>query len=347
MSVQRHVPTLDGARGLAAFLVLVGHSANEGLLPDSLGRGLGQMAVILFFVLSGFLMAHLYAHRPFERGDLERYARQRIGRVVPLYMLIVLLSIAFWRGPVWLFELDTAPEIARHLLLLHGEWTLWTIPVEIHFYLVFVFLWFMVARGRPILGFAIAGGVAAVLVPILYLTLSSDGLLPFWLHFFLFGSALGLVWRAHHERLSALAQRPWAAWVGVAGMLFFIAALPGLRRLIGVPMLPNWMDPITAGAPLVFFLCALLALGPFKVLAVKPLRWLGGVSYGVYLLHLPVLYTAVRWLKDVNGLAVFALVVIVTLVLAELSFRLFEKPMQKMIGWLPAGRAPSAVEASG
>lgn len=345
MSVPRHVPTLDGARGIAAFLVLVGHSANEGLLPAVLGRGLGQMAVILFFALSGFLMAHLYAHRPFARPDLARYARQRIGRVVPLYLLIVLVSIAFWRGPVWLFEIDAAPEIARHLLLLHGQWTLWTIPVEIHFYLVFVFLWFMTARGRPALGFAVAGALAAILVPILYLADASDALLPFWLHFFLFGSAVGLIWRTHHERLSALAERPWAQWLGAAGLLFCILALPGWRRMAGVPLLPNWLDPITAGAPLVFFACSLLALGPFKLLALKPLRWLGSVSYGVYLLHLPVLYTAIRWAPDAYGPAVFAGVVVVTLLLAWLSFRAFEVPMQGLIGRTPTRQRPATVEA--
>lgn len=301
------------------------------------------MAVILFFVLSGFLMAHLYAHRPFARADLEQYARHRIGRVIPLYLLVVLVSIAFWRGPVWLFELDTAPEIARHLLLLHGEWTLWTIPVEIHFYLVFVFLWAMAARGRPILGLAIAAGVGAVLVPILYLAKASDGLLPFWLHFFLVGSGLGLVWKSHQERLTALARKPWAKCVGVAGMLLFVAALPGWRRMIGVPLAPNWIDPITAGAPIVFFVCALLALGPFKLLAMRLPRWLGGISYGVYLLHLPVLYTATRWLPDLYGPAVFAIVVVVTLALAWLSYQGFETPLRKLIGRTPA--RPAAVEA--
>ena len=65
------MPTLNGARGLAVLpvppkmygalneaidvMVLVGDSANEGLLPAVLGRGLGRMAVILFFVLSGIL----------------------------------------------------------------------------------------------------------------------------------------------------------------------------------------------------------------------------------------------------------------------------------------------------
>lgn len=50
-------PELDGLRGLAAYIVLVSHASNmTGLWGTLLGNGAGQFGVMLFFVLSGFLM---------------------------------------------------------------------------------------------------------------------------------------------------------------------------------------------------------------------------------------------------------------------------------------------------
>jgi len=55
----KYIHTLTGLRGLAALIVFVSHSANVGLLPHFFGTGFGQVGVMIFFLLSGFLMSHL------------------------------------------------------------------------------------------------------------------------------------------------------------------------------------------------------------------------------------------------------------------------------------------------
>ena len=70
-----NIPALDGLRGLAAVIVLVSHvSNNVGLWGGVLGHGGGQIGVMIFFVLSGYLMGFLYLDRPFNSAEVWSYA---------------------------------------------------------------------------------------------------------------------------------------------------------------------------------------------------------------------------------------------------------------------------------
>src|ERR1700726_3367243 len=85
-----HRPELDGLRGLAAYLVVLSHVSNKSNLWDTLfGAGGGQIGVMLFFVLSGYLMGVLYLDRPFTFAEVRAYVVRRIGRVLPLFYLVV------------------------------------------------------------------------------------------------------------------------------------------------------------------------------------------------------------------------------------------------------------------
>ena len=324
-------------RGVAATIVFVSHSAEAGLLPWALGPGSGHMGVVMFFVLSGFLMAYLYADRPFETRELGRYARHRIGRVIPLFLAIVLVSWALWGRyeALVVFAVASTQDLRDHLLLLRGDMTLWTIPVEIHFYLVFVVLWYTNARGKPLVGMLAGAIVFGSLLVLLEQLHTADVYLPFWAHFFLFGTCIGLLWRRHHARVETWVQRrPALSWLGWLVMLATIAAIPHFRTYFGLPTLAYWCDPLTAGMPVAFFLCALVGLGPFKALAWRPLRWLGDISYGVYILHWPVLMTIVKvWpvSSRLEALGEFVIVTAAVIASATISYRLLERPAQQLI----------------
>ncbi len=319
---------LDGARGVAALLVLTSHAANLKLLPAFLGYGAGKMGVALFFVLSGFLMAYLYAHRSFDAGELSRYARNRIGRVAPLYYLIVLISLAVPPGLFWTFSVPG--HAAEHLLLVRGQETLWTIPVEMQFYVAFLTIWYATAAGRPVLAFAALAVAAVALILVFRRAGPETDFLPFWIPTFLFGAGVGIAWRRHGARFQDLKPE----WLGWLAPLAFIAALPGIRRAMGFPMLAEWIDPITIGIPSLFFLAALLRAGPMRLLEHRALRWLGGVSYGIYLFHYPILMNLVTWLRPSGAaghLLVFAITIVLTLTVSWLSFRFFETPAKNAI----------------
>jgi len=85
------IPSLDGLRGLAAYIVVVSHVSNAtGLWDKNFGNGAGQIGVMIFFVLSGFLMGHLYIGREWSLDAVKRFCVSRVARVFPLYLALVI-----------------------------------------------------------------------------------------------------------------------------------------------------------------------------------------------------------------------------------------------------------------
>jgi len=96
---------LHGVRGIAAAMVFVSHLGNAGYYPWI--KGFGQLGVLLFFVLSGFLMGLLYMEERSSARDWARYAVRRVFRVYPLFAFVVLGSwLAFEVfGQAWSLEM--------------------------------------------------------------------------------------------------------------------------------------------------------------------------------------------------------------------------------------------------
>jgi peptidoglycan/LPS O-acetylase OafA/YrhL len=93
----RHLPSLDGLRGLAAAAVVVSHFHllfPAGALARSGKLELGDPAVGLFFALSGFLMAYLYNRRQFTLKSAYFYLVHRFARIYPAYLVAIILVIA-------------------------------------------------------------------------------------------------------------------------------------------------------------------------------------------------------------------------------------------------------------
>ena len=77
---------LNTLRGLAALIVLVGHYSNKARLWDALlGTRAPQLGVMLFFLLSAFLMTVLYLDREPTKQAMRGYAMARIARVLPRF----------------------------------------------------------------------------------------------------------------------------------------------------------------------------------------------------------------------------------------------------------------------
>lgn len=297
--------------------VLVSHCANHGMIPAIFG-GSGQIAVALFFILSGFLMAFLYGHRP--RGYVGTYLTHRFARVIPLYLLIVALSILF---PLALFPINTPQVALAHFGFVYGAWTLWTIPVEVQFYALFVAIWLAPKKAIPALFVA-----QPIVAGILFFVGFPLNTLPFWLHFFLFGTVCGFVWHKHGEAITARAK-PYSAW-GWLILAFAIVAIPGVRHALHIPVLPPPIDPIAITAMCGLFVGSLVGLAPLKrMFSSTALRYLGGISYGVYLIHYPVVLWAAT--LPVPGVVQFAIVAGGSIGLADLSYRFFETPMREWI----------------
>lgn len=334
----RNIEVLDGLRGAAALLVFVSHSANLGLLPLLLGRGLGQQGVALFFILSGFLMAYLYGDRLFERAAVGQYVRHRTGRVLPLYLTVVLVAWLIERSGGFLLVYSIQGELIPHLFMVFGTSVLWSIPVEMQFYVVFLIIWYFASKGgrlsRRLVQVESGIAFASVLIAIVLLTRGiHNGCLPFWIPFFLLGTTVGYLYR--RRRLAILAVgREISVGLGMLVLIICSLTAPGLRVSVGFPTLPNWIDPITVAGPILLFGVAIAEIPATSFLRARPLKYLGRVSFAFYLLHIVVLTNLNVHLHPdsrLEKLATVGLAAGVTMLLSVISLHVLEFPAQEFI----------------
>lgn len=385
-------PALDGIRALAVAAVVATHAAYStyryGRGP---GAGLLvhlDAGVALFFVISGFLLCRpwLLAAARGEPGPRVRaYLWRRALRILPAYW--VALVFAF----VTLADNRNLglPDVARNLTftqIYHYGWMragltqTWSLCTEVAFYLLLPVLGaaaVAVTRRigwRPgvllglcaLLGAATIGWLVWSHATGWALFTTANLWLPGYLTWFAGGMAMAVLevhlatgpagargrWRA----AATLGASPGVCWLVAAG-LFLVAATPVdgpypagfattsqaiLRNLLytAFAMLVVW--------PAVF--------GPrtwaSAVFANRPMRWLGDISYGVFLLHLVVLDGVMHLLGyplwTGSATAVFLLTCLGTVPLAAVLFRYVERPVNSLRRLVPARpRPPEPVAPEG
>ena len=134
---------LNTLRGLAALIVFITHFSDiTNWLDGALGGGSGAYGVMLFFLLSGFLMSYLYLGQEFNQVNIKGYLLARLARVVPLFLVVVLSSyVLTLAGHDSLYNIPDVNALIGHLFFVYGESVLWSIPPEIQFYCIFVIFW--------------------------------------------------------------------------------------------------------------------------------------------------------------------------------------------------------------
>ncbi|HYO80729.1 MAG TPA: acyltransferase [Bryobacteraceae bacterium] len=147
-----HVPELDGLRGIAILLVIMGHSLQYSLTYEESGQGLSTLGVMLFFVLSGFLITSLLESESSRSGsiDLKRFYLRRAFRLTPAFSLflavIALLVAARAIVDVPWYEIGAS---AMYLRNIYGRSSslghLWSLSLEEQFYC----MWPAVMRFAP------------------------------------------------------------------------------------------------------------------------------------------------------------------------------------------------------
>ncbi|HTS46487.1 MAG TPA: acyltransferase [Bryobacteraceae bacterium] len=345
------ISELDGIRGLAILLVLLYHYVNVAIPEHSLWyyallpSRLGWSGVDLFFVLSGFLIGGiLIDHRGSDRYFSVFYIR-RVHRIFPIYyLMIAFLAVGelvlphaqlFLTGiPLWVY-----PLFAQNLMgdfTRGGVWlgVSWSLAVEEQFYLAFPLvvrllsrrrlLWFLAACivGAPLFRAAlIAQGQGFAQVHAL-LPARADALALGVLAAIIVRSEEAKRWMIRHSRMC------------YASLFVCIGLLPALLKW------SNYAWQGTGGYSLLaltyFQLVLLLLIKPLSPMLTffrsAWLRWLGGVSYCVYLIHEPIRHAAF-WIAGfgqpvINSPATLTIALgalAATLALAQLSWVVLEK----------------------
>lgn len=330
------IPYLTGLRGLAAAIVFISHAAIAGFLPSPLGHGFGQVGVMIFFVLSGYLMSHLYIKRPFTAANVRSYAAARVGRVVPLYLAVVAVSIVVfnfvWADFRYALDLDEPGVLLRAALFLNAPFELWTIPVEIQFYVTFIAAWWLYGR---------LGRMAIVLVAVLvtapalfYMAVyqATPTILPTYGFAFFLGALTADLMPIIQSRLGGRVP----SLTGAVFLVLLFLNTPELRERVGLTIvdpsqvfLSTWLDPITWVIVYGLFVSCLLTLPSLRLLDSRPFVQLGNISYGLYLLHYPIIEIVDRTIGNSPlGLITAA---VASCGLAWLSYRYFEVPLMKRI----------------
>jgi peptidoglycan/LPS O-acetylase OafA/YrhL len=348
----QHVPALDGLRGLAVAAVVAFH---VGVLKG------GWLGVDLFFVLSGYLISRLLFVEYTAKGriDLKQFWGRRARRLLPA-LLCVIMAVAIAErvrgrlvGPAggrW--DMVGALTYTSNWLRLRGGvgyWSrfgppsllehFWSLAIEEQFYLVWPLVMLGIARVKR--------GISTLVLLTFTLVAGGWSLLLFQHTIDASRVYMGTDTRAvallAGATIASLAEwRPrWLrafralAPIGLVGLLVAMARMQGTRLI-------TYRGGLLACTLAATVLIAGVATGssPFaRHLSTQPLRWLGSRSYGIYLWHWPILVgfgVAGHAHKPLHRIV---LGVIISLAVAEVSYRVVEMPIRRRglaaFGWHP------------
>lgn len=338
-----HIRSLDGLRGLAAYLVVLAHfSGQNGHWDHIFGGGVGQIGVMIFFALSGFLMAYLCFETPIHPVAIGKFYWRRLARVYPLFAVLVILFFLFNQfvigGRGFVFDIDL-PVLVQHLTLQSGQGPLWTIPVEIWFYVCVPLFW-MTFRKAGFIGLGVlilallavqyAIGFKSYFMPLNRASLTGTG------HFFLFGFLMWMLYR-QSDRLESRhggIQHVYNAGFVVL-MLLLVPLFPNVLEVWSGEKTPLWRFSLYfAYIPALLFFTAKSSWAAAILGSAVP-AYLGKISYSVYLWHLPCLAVLALLLGGaVSPYLQLALALLSTTLVASLSYFIVEMPSRTFLNRL-------------
>lgn len=285
-AAQAVLPNLDGIRALACLLVVFSHMP----MPVHL-EILGSVGVGVFFVLSGFLMGHLYAAVPWNREGVLRYGIARFARIAPIYWLVVLVCILVSQvelQPDFPMRIEGPVSVLRHLLFGGNVLIFWSIPLEVQYYFFFVVVWWALSEaGHRVLALPLLALVCASLL--ISHTHWGGLMLPHKLHFFAAGTLAGMVPRVQPRpgRETLLLSVMQAAAVALLAMpVWLYRGSPDMYEA----------SALGVAIAVAIYLLAMPSPWTYLLLASPWMRRIGQGSFSIYLMHMLVLYYGMRLL---------------------------------------------------
>ncbi len=312
-------------RLVLATLVIFGHFKTLAGLSNAGGiYGYVDLAVNAFFIVSGYLVYGSFDNSPKVGG----FYIKRFFRIYPLYAFMIIAQMVamfiLLKGNVGLAEMlkylisnlafanFISPDMGGLLADAHNpaiNASLWTLKIEVMFYAIVPVLWLLVQRvGLKILPAIYIASVLFAALAIHYGHESWTKQLPGQLRFFVVGFLL------YHYRDKFRFSLPVAVFLAL--ICFIISSM---RKDLFPEYIALLVEPIIIGAWV--FICALR-------LPVLNLKY--DISYGVYLIHAPLIQISLLLGIYEDDTGFLALLVGVVYILAFLAEKLIEIPMVKL-----------------
>ena len=330
--MQKRIDQLDGIRGVALLSVFLHHTYHVPLLWGG---------VDLFFILSGFLITGILLKQ--KEGSLKHYFGhfygRRARRILPPYLLLLLLTVLL-HGVGWLRYWYFYPFAMNFLIPLHVPHPgaldiLWSLAVEEQFYFVWPWAVYYLSE-RALARLAATLLVLAPLLRLLCTPLFAEHwsiylLTPFRMDLLAAGALLAIGWHRRREAVLRLARfGPALAAAGVLA-LALLSRQPLFHTTANTWQSNLFLYELTLVVSLGL---VLWALGGRRIAPLRfaPLRYVGRISYSMYLIHLTLILGFDHLIPRVLPRTLLCLVL--TLGYAALSWQLLERPL------LAAGRTP-------
>jgi len=336
--------SLDGIRAASILAVIWHHATPRGAFAMPMFDR-GFLGVDMFFVLSGFLIVTLLLRERDRNGriSLRNFYARRTLRIFPVYYAVLgaLTLLYLWKphsgsASAFLSELPFYVTYTSNWVDTTVLAATWSLATEEQFYLIW----------PPIERYLQSAVIPILLTGIGLSQLINFGVFDAQLHRVLGESAnslpilqvtftpicLGvlLAHLLHNQRgFSILARFSGGRFQALLGLVFVLiscnlptADISGWNRLI-------------IHLSMAYLLASLVVREDHllqRILAFSPIRRIGTISYGMYLFHIFAVTAALKILDRVsvhNALAAFILTIILTVMLSEISFRLFENPIMR------------------
>lgn len=333
-SNQKFRPDIEGLRGFAVLLVLFAHAGVPGFSG-------GFVGVDIFFVISGYLITRLLRDELDGTGrvDFAVFYARRIKRLLPaLFMMLVLVALAsqvllpadlqlqqaksaYWAS-LWssnfqfaFARIDYFDDAAHRNVFTHT----WSLGVEEQFYLLWPVLLVVFWRRRRILAACIAAVGVSSLLCCLWLA-TRDASAAYYLM---------------PTRLWQLAAGGWAGIVGaIGGFRALLGLVIGGISLMGIDQDTTYPSlwallPVTAAVLLLRGISPAAGL-LFRLMTNAPIRYVGRISYSLYLWHWPILVLT-SLASPRGGWAATIAALLLSFSIAGLSERWIERPFRQAV----------------
>lgn len=355
-----HYPILDGLRGVAALTVVIFHILEAHATSHlDLMINHGYLAVDFFFLLSGFVIGYAYDDR-WHRMSIGSFFKRRLQRLQPMILIgMVIGALTFYFADSTLFPfIHTVPEWKLILVMLIG-FTLLPLPVsmdirgwqEMHplngpaWSLFFEYIAnILYAVGlRKLSKPALWGLVICSATALIHYTLTSSS-----------GDVIG-GWSLTPEQIRIGFTR--MVFPFFAGLLLFRSAkitkvnhgfsvsAMFLIVALAVPRLGGatqpWINGLYESVIIIFIFPLIVYIGASSrfdsTFEVRACRFLGNISYPIYITHYPLIYIYTGWVADHKGMwpgfyLPHAIITFIgSLFIAYLCLKLYDEPLRK---WL-------------